>query len=128
VKATSAEDVAIAVKWAGKMGVRVSVKNTGHDFLGRNVGAGSLSIWTRHIKGFEFHDKWNGTTNRPDISGKWKGAAVTYGSGNTWMLVNYEVNKRKHMVVSGAEGTVGAGGGWLQGGYVKPHRFLPLRY
>ncbi|QDS72062.1 hypothetical protein FKW77_002813 [Venturia effusa] len=116
VAAKNAEDIAAAMKWVGKTNVRVSVKNTGHDFLGRNVGAGGLSIWTRHLQGVEFVEKWNGTTNRPDISGKWKGAAVIYGSGNVWNTVNRELAKTKHMVVSGVEGTVGAGGGWLQGG------------
>lgn len=127
VAASSAEDIAVAMKWAGKTGVRVSVKNTGHDFLGRNVGAGGLSIWTRHLKGVDFIEKWNGTTNRPDVSGRWKGAAVTYGSGNTWMVVNAEMAKRKHMVVSGVEGTVGAGGGWIQGGYVPECAVQTLR-
>jgi len=41
---------------------------------------------------------------------------MVYGSGSTWMHVNAEATRNKHMVVSGAEGTVGAGGGWLQGG------------
>jgi hypothetical protein len=67
------------------------------------VGASSLSIWTRHLRGLEFHEKWNGTTNRPDVSGKWKSAAVTYGSGNVWMYVNEQMAMRKHMVVAGAE-------------------------
>lgn len=29
-------------------------KNTGHNFVGRSTGAGSLSIWTHHLKSFEF--------------------------------------------------------------------------
>jgi hypothetical protein len=37
VAATSAEDVSAALKWASKAGVRVVIKNTGHDFLGRFV-------------------------------------------------------------------------------------------
>ncbi|TLD32446.1 FAD binding domain-containing protein [Venturia nashicola] len=119
VAAKSAEDIATAMKWASKMGVRVSVKNTGHDFLGRNVGG--LSIWTRHLKGVEFLEQWNGTTNRPDVSGKWKGAAAVYGSGNIWNVVNGEMTKRKHIVVAGVEGTVGAGGGWIQGGGHGPY-------
>ncbi|KAF2427366.1 FAD-binding domain-containing protein [Tothia fuscella] len=121
VKATSAEDVATAVKWAAKAGVRVVVKNTGHDFLGRNVGYGSLSIWTRHIQGAEWTEKWNGTVAGNDISGRWKGAAWTYGSGMTWGQMNYLSAQKKHIVVAGAEGTVGAGGGWLLGGGHGPY-------
>jgi hypothetical protein len=35
LNATSAEQIAVAVRWAGARNVRVSVKSTGHDFLGR---------------------------------------------------------------------------------------------
>jgi hypothetical protein len=35
VKATSAQDVATAVKFANEWNLRLVVKNTGHDFLGR---------------------------------------------------------------------------------------------
>lgn len=56
--ARSAEDVSIGLKFAAKWNIRVIVKNTGHDFLGRNVGTGALSIWTRNIQGFEWIDEW----------------------------------------------------------------------
>jgi hypothetical protein len=43
VKATVPEDVQKAVRWAAEKNVRVVIKTTGHDFLGRNVGYGALS-------------------------------------------------------------------------------------
>jgi hypothetical protein len=43
VAATNAEDVSAALKWASKAGVRVIIKNTGHDFLGRFVVPYSLT-------------------------------------------------------------------------------------
>jgi hypothetical protein len=58
VAARSAEDVSIGLKFAAKWNIRVVVKNTGHDFLGRSVGTGALSIWTRHIQGFEWIENW----------------------------------------------------------------------
>jgi hypothetical protein len=103
VKATKAEDVSAALKWAAKTNVRVVVKNTGHDFLGRNIGYGSLSIWTKHLQGAEWHDKWNGTVPSDDVSGRWKGAAWTYGSGMTWGEVNSLSAVKNHLVVAGAE-------------------------
>jgi hypothetical protein len=42
VAATNAEDVSAALKWASKTGVRVVIKNTGHDFLGRFVTSNPL--------------------------------------------------------------------------------------
>jgi hypothetical protein len=35
VAARNAKDVSTAIKWAAKANVRVIIKNTGHDFLGR---------------------------------------------------------------------------------------------
>jgi hypothetical protein len=113
VRATSSSDVSKAVKFARDWNIRVAVKNTGHDFLGRNLGFGSLSIWTRHIKGIQWLPEWeaeNRTAGEPPY------AAVRYGAGENWATVNHEVRKRGYAVVSGSEGTVGAAGGWLQGG------------
>lgn len=56
VAAESEGDVSAAVKFAKKHKIKLVVKNTGHDYLGRSSGAGSLSIWThnytrRHTRG-----------------------------------------------------------------------------
>jgi hypothetical protein len=98
----------------------------GTEELHRNVGYGSLSIWMRHITGSTWHQKWNGTAATNDVSGKWKGNAVTYGSGMTWGQITGEAAKKQLMVVSGAEPSVGAGGGWLLGGYVVNNTFNNL--
>jgi hypothetical protein len=37
LNATTPQQIGIAVKWAGERNVRVNVKSTGHDFLGRYV-------------------------------------------------------------------------------------------
>jgi hypothetical protein len=101
------EDVSKALKFAGKHGIRVNVKNTGHDFLGRNVGVGALTIWTRHLEDVEWIDNWN---DRVGLNGSWNGtrlpvqAAIRYGSGHTWNRIGWEASKKKHLVVSGAEG------------------------
>jgi hypothetical protein len=75
-----------------------------HDFLGRNVGYGGLSIWTRHIKGIDFIEKWNGTAPSDDVSGTWKGAAFRYGSGEVWQALNAQCFKLGHIIVAGVEG------------------------
>ncbi|KAG8703845.1 hypothetical protein FRC08_002611 [Ceratobasidium sp. 394] len=50
VAAQEASDVSKAVMFATKHKLRLVVKNTGHDFLGRSSAAGSLSIWTHQLK------------------------------------------------------------------------------
>jgi FAD/FMN-containing dehydrogenase len=44
-------DVQAAANFARSTNVRVIIKNTGHDFSGKSLGGGSLSIWT-HVSVF----------------------------------------------------------------------------
>ena len=45
-----AEDAQAAVKFANKKNLRLVVKNTGHDNLGRSAGKGGFLLWTHHLK------------------------------------------------------------------------------
>ena len=56
VAAESAEDVAAAVKFAREHGVRLVVKGTGHDYLGRSNAPNSLLIWTHPMRDVTVHD------------------------------------------------------------------------
>lgn len=80
-------------------------RNTGHDFGGRSVGAGSLSVWTHHLKDFEFLPEYR--------MGPYKGMAVRYGSGlEAWELYNYMAEYNFSVPAAGGR-TVGANGGWF---------------
>jgi hypothetical protein len=87
--------------------IRVLVRNTGHDFLGRSTGAGALAIWTQDLKNISF-GTWDDKF--------YKGPSVTVGAG----VIGYEVleaaNKQGLTVVSGECATVGLAGGFTQGG------------
>ncbi|CDO70884.1 hypothetical protein BN946_scf184804.g16 [Trametes cinnabarina] len=48
-------DVQAAIIFAAKHNLRLVVKNTGHDFLGRSTGRGSFVIWTHHLKNITIH-------------------------------------------------------------------------
>ncbi|RYP40862.1 hypothetical protein DL767_001343 [Monosporascus sp. MG133] len=54
VNATTVKHIQIAVNFARNNNLRLVIKNSGHDFLGRSVGFGSLSIWTHWLKDVEF--------------------------------------------------------------------------
>jgi len=45
-----AEDVQVAVKFANEKNLRLVIKNTGHDYLGRSAGRGGFLLWTHHLK------------------------------------------------------------------------------
>lgn len=92
--------------WAGRVANRI--RNTGHDFGGRSVGAGSLSIWTHNLKGFEFYPEYS--------IGEYTGMAVHYGAGlETWELFNYMAENNITVPAAGGR-TVGANGGWFASG------------
>ncbi|KAI9159084.1 FAD-linked oxidoreductase ZEB1 [Paramyrothecium foliicola] len=107
VKVRNAADVATTLKFARNNNLRVIVRNTGHDFLGRSTGAGALAIWTQDLKTIDFLD-WSDKD--------YTGPAVKVGAG----VLGYEVLEATHAkglaVVSGECATVGLAGGFTQGG------------
>lgn len=46
VQAATVGQVQLVVNFARNAGVRLVVRNTGHDFLGRPAGGESLGLWT----------------------------------------------------------------------------------
>ncbi|KAG9122435.1 hypothetical protein FRC07_001176, partial [Ceratobasidium sp. 392] len=96
--------------------VKLVIKNTGHDYLGRSSGAGSLSIWTHQLKGISFTDSFVA-----DGCKKGSGVpAVTLGAAEQWRDVYKAADEHNVTVVGGAANSVGAAGGWLQGGGHSP--------
>ncbi|RYP09071.1 hypothetical protein DL764_001492 [Monosporascus ibericus] len=120
VNATSADHVAAGIAFAKKHGIRLVLRDTGHDFLGRSSGYGSLQIWIRYLRtGIDFHE----TFAQPGSS--WNGSAFTISGGYEWIDVYEEAAKRDVIVVGGVSPTVGCIGGWMQGGGHGPatHKF-----
>jgi len=54
VDARSAQDVQAAVLFAKRHNLRLVIKNTGHDYLGRSAGRGTFMIWTHHFKDMNY--------------------------------------------------------------------------
>ncbi|KAI1292421.1 FAD-binding domain-containing protein [Xylaria venustula] len=106
---TTAEQVAVALRWAAERNVRVVVKGTGHDLNGRSAGAFSLSIWTHNLNQRSLDDSWS-------VPGSNQTASVLIaGSGNTWGDALGFALENGRAVVSGQDKTVGLGG-YIQGG------------
>jgi FAD/FMN-containing dehydrogenase len=98
INASDVRDVQLGVNFARNTGIRLVVKNTGHDFSGKSGGAGSLSIWTHHFKDIEYLPNFN------DGLG-YVGPAFKAGSGvQAWEI--YEAASAKGLVVVGGEGRV----------------------
>ncbi|KAM0283509.1 hypothetical protein ACHAQH_002460 [Verticillium albo-atrum] len=114
VNATTSKDVKLGVDFARKYNVRLVVKNTGHDYLGRSIAPGALSIWTHHLKGITYHaDKF-----KPDgCDTKTSGSAITAGGGVQVYDAYLAAAKHNHTIVGGGGRSVGLGGYITGGGH-----------
>ncbi|KAK8018707.1 hypothetical protein PG991_007897 [Apiospora marii] len=112
VNATTVKHVQIGVNFARNRNLRLVVKNTGHDFIGRSVGAGSLSIWTHHLKDFGFKPQYE--------QGGFRGMAARVSSGlESWEMFSFMERHNMTLVVP-SDSTVGVYGGWMTGGDTLP--------
>jgi FAD/FMN-containing dehydrogenase len=110
----STQHIQRAVLFARNHNLRLVIKNTGHDSSGRSSSQDSLQIYTGLLKGIQYHTEFlaKGATVT-------SGPAVTIGAGvMQWEL--YARGAREGFTVIGGEcPTVGAVGGFLQGGGVS---------
>ena len=50
--------IQLAVNFARSLNLRLVIRNTGHDYNGRSVGKGALSIWTHGLKEIQYVEKY----------------------------------------------------------------------
>lgn len=101
--------------------VRLNVKSTGHDYLGRSNAPGSLSIWVHHIKSTKYHESKfrldGGDTVIP-------GSALTVGGGTDAYTAYRKAVEHNQMLVGGMARSVGVFGHASAGG----HSILSSQY
>lgn len=112
--ASTVADVQAAVNFARSQNVRLVIKNTGHDLSGKSLGAGSLSIWTHHLRGVQF------LANYTAEDGNYTGPAFKVGAGVQAAEILKVASENKHMVVTGICDSVGIFGGYSLGGGHSP--------
>ncbi|KAK3998045.1 hypothetical protein QBC44DRAFT_346763 [Cladorrhinum sp. PSN332] len=121
VNVSTVKHIQAAVNFARNKGVRLIIKNTGHDFGGRSMGAGSLSIWTHNLKSFEYIPEHTVKKGKNGYSGP----AVKVGAGvESFELFNHMAANNITVVAPGG-GTVGPVGGWVS---VAGHGGLTSKY
>ncbi|HWL87368.1 MAG TPA: FAD-binding protein [Polyangiaceae bacterium] len=114
VVAKNAEDVARAVNFARAHGLRLVIKGTGHDYLGRSNAPDSLLVWTHEMRQVTLRDAFVGTGCPNTQPGT---PAVSVEAGARWMDAYDEVTvKHARYVQGGGCTSVGAAGGFMQGG------------
>ncbi|KAI0758134.1 FAD/FMN-containing isoamyl alcohol oxidase MreA [Fomes fomentarius] len=116
INVSSAQDVATGIRFAKERNIRLVIRNTGHDYNGKSTGAGSLAIWTHHLKNITFLDY-----SDPSYTGK----AIKVGAGVQGGEAYAAADAQGLAVVGGDCPTVGIAGGYSQGG---GHSALASKY
>ncbi|CAF4172789.1 unnamed protein product, partial [Rotaria sp. Silwood2] len=114
VNATLPEHVQATVRFAATNNLRLTVKSTGHDYLGRSGAVGSLLLWLHYMKNMTLIEQYS-SCGRASISN-----AVRLGAGVQWGEAYRWLNELHLTAIGGASGTVSAVGGYLQGGGHSP--------
>ncbi|KAH7346121.1 FAD/FMN-containing isoamyl alcohol oxidase-like protein MreA [Pyrenochaeta sp. MPI-SDFR-AT-0127] len=108
VNASVVRDIQLAVNFARNHNIRLTIKNTGHDFLGRNTGGGALQIWVHQLKAFEY---------LPDVQiAQYYGQAARVGAALEQHEVYSHMGKANITLLAPGSPTIGAYGGVMQGG------------
>lgn len=107
INVSSYRDVAAAFAFARAKNIRLSIKNTGHDYIGRSNGQGSLALWTHNLKSISFSNY---------TSQGYTGPAVKLGAGVQAFEVYEAAAANGLRVTGGFCPTVGLAGGYFQGG------------
>ncbi|CAK7200273.1 hypothetical protein SEUCBS139899_002964 [Sporothrix eucalyptigena] len=122
VNATTPQHVQAAVRFAHTNNVRLIVKNSGHDYVGRSSAPYSLSIWVHYMKNATLHPTSFSPTNCKNVT--IPGAALTAGAG-TQMLDAYALTHTINHTVIGGNGRTVALGGFITG---AGHSILAPQY
>ncbi|KAI3332375.1 isoamyl alcohol oxidase [Xylariaceae sp. AK1471] len=108
VNATDATDFAKTIAFTTANNIRLVIRNTGHDYLGKSTGRWALSVWTHNMKDVKYMSSYNSTW--------YTGPAMKLGAGIQVEEAYMASHAYNSLVVGGDCATVGVAGGYLQGG------------
>ncbi|KAK6087223.1 FAD binding domain-containing protein [Seiridium cupressi] len=118
VNISNTDEIAETIKFAKTHNVRLVVRNTGHDFVGRSTGAGGLAVWTHHLKSLEVIQTFEIDAGVGKAS--YSGPALKMGSGVQGFEAESFASQSGLVVVGGWCPSVGIAGGYTQGGGHSP--------
>ncbi|KAI1431263.1 hypothetical protein GGR50DRAFT_700231 [Xylaria sp. CBS 124048] len=111
VKALTAADYQATIAFARENNLRLVIRNTGHDYMGKSTGAGALALWTHFV---------SGTTVLDYDESYYTGKAMKIGAGVQAGTAQAAAKEAGYMLVEGDCETVGIAGGYTQGGGSSP--------
>ncbi|KAF9979357.1 hypothetical protein BGZ73_000051 [Actinomortierella ambigua] len=113
VNATNIEDVQATLKFAKQHNIRLVIRNTGHDVVGRSTAPNSLSLWMFFRKGMQMTDSFVPEGAPEGTIGE---KAVVIESGVQFGDLYQLAHDNNRTIVGGSTPTVGAAGGFCLGG------------
>ncbi|KAJ7866509.1 FAD-binding domain-containing protein [Mycena leptocephala] len=103
------EDIQAAFKFSASNKIPLSIKNTGHDYLGRSRQPGSLGLWTHNLDTMSY----NAAFTPDSCNGSFR--AITVGAGVTFEQVYKFADDNEVTFIGGYAQSIGASGGWMMG-------------
>ncbi|KAI6754910.1 hypothetical protein HG530_012662 [Fusarium avenaceum] len=108
VSVTGAADIQAGLVFARENKVRLVIKSTGIDYMGKSSGQGSLVMWMHNLKSIHVMDDYTSKT--------YSGPAVKLGSGVIAGEAYEAVSAAGYRIVAPECGLTGVVGGYTQGG------------
>ena len=112
VRAQQTSDIVAAVDFARDNNVKLVVKGTGHDYLGRNCAPDSLLVWTHDMRNITMHDTFVPAGAPPGTAPV---QAMTVEAGTRWLEAYRAATLAGRFVAGGGCTSVGACGGFTFG-------------
>lgn len=104
VSISNEQDAVNSFAFAKKFNIKVVIKNTGHEYLGRSTSRNSLMLWTHNLNSLSFEENFLGKN------------AVVMGAGVSADDTYKFAAANNRVITLGAYGSVGVAGGFAQGG------------
>ncbi|KAI0477619.1 putative FAD-dependent isoamyl alcohol oxidase [Xylariaceae sp. FL0804] len=110
INVTAVEHVVAGLEFARRHNIRLVVKTTGHDFMGKSTGKGALSLWMYSLKDKSIIRSYS------DPSSSYTGPAAKLGAGVIAGDADEFIGAAGYRVVTGECPSTGLVGGYTQGG------------
>lgn len=108
-------DIIAAFDLARQHGVRLSIKNTGHDYMTRNARKGSLTLWVHKLKDMAYQESFTPDGCPVEDIDHVYGKTLTIGTGvSSDDATNFATEHNSTLLV-GSSPTVSVSGGWVLG-------------
>ncbi|KAJ1325462.1 FAD-binding protein [Microdochium nivale] len=105
-------DIVAAINFVRSENIRLVVRNTGHDFVGRSTGRGALAVWTHNLKTTQLLPSYQ--------SPLYSGPALKMGAGVHGSEMEAFLSQHGLVAVGGWCPSVGVAGGFTAGGGHSP--------